>query len=1613
MAIDPRTGAILAGGALGAYTSDITENPITGIVSTGIGAAMGGLTILPKTNSVREMVSVATGIALDTNEILNRAASNKVPQHEEVLKKYHTYIDNITQLHTRVASGINVTDADKALLSGYSTNLNNIPEVLRDRFPGIQNNALSDPIGFLNSLKNISDKDTITKILPLLSNKDELFVSNLHSQSTNIPRFEKGPRQLIREGNKGDMVKQLSEIFQTQMGNSIEEAQAKAAMFVNRAKGSIVVEDGNVVLNDIDNRSVKVPVTAYDKNGVRYHNTGNGKLTSVKGFSPFVLLKKNDIPLTHNGITRQITSEEVLKGMSPEMMIDFLGKDKPISSLLDNIKRHHAYDSREVGEEFFTGKGVFEAKSATFINNSNTVTTDTVLNSEYGEVNSNRPFRKLSLISTESNIVSELQSVKNNLGHILGEGSRFAGVGISGNSSTDMQGQRLSTISMFAQLERNPGGATARDVLPTVESYGTKAVHDVFDVKGADRLYSSAQVFEKLDIKDEKAFNALSTALLGDNSSVLADGFGLYNRKHGDMFANKSIKDVVIPMSTSTIIKDKVLFEAIESGDINGYIQTNGPIQVGNGTLAYTPDGREIGIGRQHTSGGIVNAFIKNNNELVLRTETVFHPNQENLVKLFSVGSKALAKGVSEKDFNLLTALGSLLNTGQVTYQDDMLKIGENATDAVKNLFVINKRQVDGLGIDQIRALKDNKDFMDLFSKKTVSLITSASRTGMDTLQDMLGNLNHSLMQSTGAPTGQAISHQISAITGFLTAETKASEDITAHVTSNLLKPLYKAQRGKASVKDLARLKTYYEKGIIPQAIDNKSTGTLIEDAVKHVSGAFRSALDVEKFLAKDIKVRKQAMNDLYRFVDAAAVHEDLKYGFSTAIGSTYKGSAGVGAGNRARVSWNAYRTMRDAGYSKEQLSWLGSVDNPLHYEMQGLLSETTRGGNKAFNSIIKGQEDRAETLLHNSLPEERLTKFTNTFKDFAHNENPYLTYDLSYDKSEIKSLNFSLNSSNRSGKYEIGDKIITKELDKQRLNIMSLDIQYTAATGKEKARLENELAYTLDKYNKYSTGMFGGDNNILKNSLSLYTDQSKIRMAQPIGGVAKDLIESVERNADGSYKAISNTAFMSQEGIDDLSKQLGVQTIYKDHSDPKYKGLKFAGYLDDDGKFVPYSLMNTREPAQGRLSSQLMDVMLDTSLKDGANSVYLAQGQYGFTVGQNGDFDQDTFQSINRKLSRHQYDELSKVSQTIRESHKPHLNIEGDMSPKSQKKGVKTLSAFKDIEEFDAYQVQASAKGKIRKNLSPFATIMATHYNTALALEYGDDIDKKTLAGIGTYRSIENLIKSSHIDTDSLVKGGTTHPIEELSIAREKYLRQGGTVEEYKGVMEKHLPGILGQDLENPAKAELNKSVDKAVELIVNAELKQSKVIDRGANSPLDIDRLSDRAGLHGSVIEAMEAQDMFDMNRGTDMKRSARQLYQGLNDAIVDGIKSNKGMLALGVAALVGVNMMGRSSPSFDDSRAAMRQHSTKMLQAPTSLEDIETGIETNKTKSNYITPNSYTGSKSVDMQGQFVDNSYNNYNQFSSMLDPSIDTQKANLNSAIFGGGLRTSRLDITDL
>lgn len=1606
MAFSSRGMAIGGGALLGAYTSDITDNPLTGAISTGIGAVMGSMMILPERN-IKQMADVVTGVQQDTTYIAQRAVSNISKENEERVSKFRRQLDTFKALTK------STDQKDINLVGKYATNSDHIQQILRNNLIQVDDYA-ANPQKFIEALEQINDPRLIKKLTPLLSGDSFKAVDLTAIKAPHVKEFE----DLIRNNlTEQDKVKQLTEVFTKQMGNSLEEATEKAKLFVSRAAGPIEIEAGKITFGDkVDNgRRVTIPITAYDTNGVRYHDAGNGKANSVKGFTPYMLdLVRTDGNIIENGITKKIGIEDVKKGMAPEMMLKFLDKDTPIAKVLDNIKSHFEYDSFETGADLMKN-GRFTATSASFINNSSQVKYDMIRNLDHSDnLQGKSPFRKMTSVASGAvGAVSEESLVRDYLAR-TGKNASAGALGVSNNTTTTLQTKEMSTISMFPPLERNVSGSVLRDTIPLNKTVGASIVQDVFEDRGSKLLYASSQVFNKLDVRDADAFNSMSAALLGDNSKVLADGFGLYNRGHDTILANKSMADIVLPRDTNTIIKDSVLYEALASGNINEYIKSNGPIEIGNGVLGYDREGKAIQLNQQYSSGSIVNSFINKQNDIVLQTAAEFNPNKENLVKIFSVGSKSLASGVEADDFNLLTALGSLMNEDKVRFSDTGLDIVD------KNIrSVLGKSK---LTIQEMKDLKKNNNFMSQFGRTDITLITDSSQTGDKDIQRLLEGkraVDQDVLEKSGVNKliAKTKDRTSSIIAGYLTMESKGAGDITAHLTTSLMAPLKQLQMNRRISKPQEKvLRELSSSGLIDKEFMTKYTAgsamgrtDLLNESIAKVTSAFRTILDPRKHI--DAGTKDNALFNLYKLVSMSGISKDITSGFSTAIGSTNKGSSIVGAGGAARMSWNANMQLRTSGFERNQLEWFGKTNKEMVYELEGIMGENSKSTKSINHFIDAGRERELESILSNNIPEGRTKKLQSAFTNFK-NDSAYLSYNLNFDGGPIKSLNFGVMSTNRGGKYEFKDTELIKELDKKRLNILALDIDLSRAEKERRKEIEVELKAAMEEYHSYKRSLFSGENNLLKNASSLYSDTSAIMIAQPIGGDAKALTEFIEREADGSYKAISNKTFVSQEGLDQVAAKLNIKKADIEYRDVEGtssgSSLRAAGYRDSNKEWVPFSALVTREPAQGTLSTQFMDLVVDTSIKGSKDSLHFSQGQFGWSVGQTGDFDQDTIQTMYSKLTRSQYDSLDKTASTVREREKPYLNYENEMSPKGGERAMRHLGSFDSLSQFEEYKTIADAKGKARKTFSPLATTMALNYMQALDTEFAGDPQKLTLGRIATYRSIENLLKSSHKDTASFMR--ESQDIEKLSIARDIFVKNNGLEKDYKKAMYELLPNILGHEGTDSNK---DKTVMAAVDLITEAELKHAKRVSSSVTNPTEVLRVAKGVkGLDQALYEAMDSMDMFNLNRGVDVSRSPQQLYRGVNDAIVEATKKNKGLFMTGAAALVGINLLGRSEPSFTDSRSNMRQHSTQMLQTPTDLESVSTQMPTSRQSSNYVQPKTYT-SKSVDVQGDFVNQEYNNYNQFNSTLDDGYSSTISSMNNAIFGRDLRTARLDLSDL
>lgn len=1584
---------VVGGAALGsAYASNIFEDPITGTISAAIGAGIGSALVLPETR-FKDMVNVPTGVKQDIDYINKKAVKGMQDREQEVKNSFNTKVASLLEDHT------------------YRTNVNQVTQLLGQHRYNIPNFDI-DPEGFVKALEDLDDKKLIGKVEDLLSEETKV-ISNVNTDAS--PKAKVSELHLSSTLTDKNKVDQLTNYFMKELNNDIGEAQEKANLIVSRSSGMIYAKGGNVTVNDVNDngRAITIPISSYDADGVRYHNDGNGRATAVKGFTPYALDAAMGKTIVENGQARIPSSAEVIKGMAPEMMLKYTDDTTPLKQTIDNISSHFSYDSNTQGSsEPLTNN--FKLKSENLKAVSNQVSYGLIRNTRYdGSIDPQKPFRKISQIATKTNQVSEEAFVRANLmPYTETAGSNF--LGVSNNDTLAIQNGKYSTLSMFPPMERNVSGSVLRETRAKTKTYGAQIVDDFMGVRGGDNLYASPQVIRKLDIKDTTMFNKFTTAFLEQNDAVLDDGFGLYNKDSNRIFTSTQETNIKVPLTKDLVVHHPQLKAAIDSGNVANYLETHGAIRIDNKDPLFTIlGGKQVGIGDQFTSATINSAMISNDN-LILNTLSEFNPSSENHVKVFSVGSKSLVKGVVNNDFNVISTFGALMNEGKVRYDDEGMHILD--TDLRKSLG--NKAV---LSLEDMDDLRFDTKFLEQYASP-IDMITDADNTGY---KDFLklhkdDQITKDFLKTAGIEELEKLPNYnptTGKIATLLTTEHKGSEDLLAHTLTRLMTPLKKMELGQTLTKsDIIQLQNMQSSGLLTEGFDVQQSNAnkeihnqMIKDSQRRVMTAFNSSLDHKRHL--DPKHREAALRNVYKFVEVAGVSDDFQRGISGAIGSSNVGSSIVGAGNNARMSWTAYQQLRLSGYSKEQLELFGKTDKGLVYEMEGILSEDRVRGNQSVNNAVGGTKgfSTLEQVLANSIPEERIGKLSEMIPGFTMGTNPYLTYDLAYTGHETKSLNFSTITGNRSGKFEYKDKETLKALEKKRLDILSLDISYSQAKASERKAIQDELVKKLTEYQTFKNSAFSGDNNLLKNSASLYSKSSSILEAAPVGGSAQDFINSIERDASGKYnnKQIARTAFASKEGIENIASKLGI--AYKDleFRHTEFDGLQTVAYRDTKGNLVPLSALVTREPAQGQLSTQFMDIMFDSTLKGGGNNIFFTKEQFGYTVGMTGDFDQDTLQTMFSKMSREEYQSMSRVSQSILERNTSTMEVQSSMSVKSGDRALKTIRDFNSEEEFFAYKQTADYKGKVRKIFSPLSTITALNYTKALDLEYGDDMDKKSLGRVAAYKSVENLIKSSHIETEKF--SNRTQIIEELNIAREKYLK-GGSADSYRKVLNTHLPDMLGYTGTTDSR---DTTIKASADLIIDAEINQARRVSQMVKDPVDVNVNRGSKSVNNAVREAMDNLGMFDMQRGISASESPRQLYHSINNAIVDTARKNKGLLAGGLAGLVGVNLLGRSSPNFEESRAQAnsRPHG-KLMRAPNDIDDAIQSIPTQTKTTGYIAPQNYNTSNLANVSGDIVDD-YIAYNELDSTVYDRGADFASSLSDQVFGGGLRNTRITLTDL
>lgn len=1350
---------------------------------------------------------------------------------------------------------------------------------------------------------------------------------------------------------KNDDIESLTKWFHEELGNTPELAKEKAEMFSNRSEkgSSILLNDGRINFKDrVSGEYTDMPLTSYTGDGKRFHYAGSGTYNTVTQFNPLALAYKEGIQVDLDGTgPKTITAKDVMKGYDPEMWLKYYGDNVSAKDIAREVEKLFHYNSGEAAQgELELGSG-YSSSSAASRNSQGIIEFGRAINyNKKGAINEEYGVRKLRLNATETE-ASERVSFLSKLVDETNDPNLSNNVAT--NSLTTFNSNGKGYVGFAAPVERNPTDVGNRDTLVSNNNESTTLLKSILGEDRYNEQFSSSQVLHKLDVVDDTAFNEISSRLFGADS-VLGDGSGLYNRELGQDLNNTGRVTFKLNTTQDTLIHHEGLAEALSQPTVeatNKYLKDN-PVILSNEAFATNGD-FSVGL-KRHFNSATIDNITRIGDNLVLGANATFDANMENNAKYFSLGSKLLLTGEDGDTFKLQTALGTGLNRGDITNNSD------------GSVTIKGKTYT---GNDDIRQGLQDYHNTDIHNGGNLHLISTAGDTGVKDIMEAINTANNhsdpNYILHNDPVFNQLIkenfSPETSAMTSMLFVEGKASVD--------------------SNISAMLR---------IGSNSDNKES--------------INNIFNTDTYNKLSIEDRNKLHSNLAEEIDRSGIISNYREGISSTIGSVNKGSSIVGTGNRAGMSWIAMKSLIQSGTSKEQLGIFGKANEELLYEVKGHVTEQYKSKN-AVNDAISGRESTFLNIINTEVdPSLRMQLLKENFAKGAFDsieDHPYITYNLSKAFGDIQSLNFSRINTNRSGFFKTPDGMkMLKDLDRRKAEVVQADLEYKTASKKNtKDRKEEELRRSVERYQEAVKVAYSGDNNLAKKAIALVSEKSSIMQVKYVGGKEAEFADrsrlgTLKQRTDpkAAKEASKQVWFASEAELERRAKQAGVKLQFTNVEG--YDGVRMAVTEAANGDMIPFTSLLTREPAQGPLSSDLVhwatsDRIKDrTENKDTLHNAYTTINNTMYSIGASGDGDQDTLQTLTANFtSKAEYEAFERDREEVRSVFLEVEPLLKQMSAKSSKKKVIRSIAPMDISDTAAYNTAGAIKGRNRKTLAAKATELATSFNEELTMSLGSDKSKNRevlKARMAIYQVVENLIKSSHLETNQFLNI-SQQPVERMIQLRNQYIGKDTdkgmiTESQYRKELHSILEPFLNIDeiKKGSFTAGQKRDAGSMVDLIVESSANHAKVLKDKSYSPLDLaeSRLKNSYGVHMDNIAAImgyaSVSEVDYAPYSEDIGKAVKQTYNSTKDVIMDTLRNNKMKIGGGLAAMGAVALMTRSQPDFEKPQ---REHSSKMLIAPQrNLSDyIPNGIETNPNKTAHMMPKSFQG-KNVHAQYQNTD-------------------------------------------
>ena len=1504
--------AIPTGLAVGGFSQDPLDHPIAGLIGAGIGATTAYNMVYHK----RITPISSTGYSISYNrsgissELMNQRLTTGVRDRIDMrvgaldrsFKNFDRRKNKVIMLQYKWKHAFEDPSTPPSILEGYKNDVKKGFDLV-NKTSGIYNERLNRQALAVNNINTILTHRGIVTTNPitnygdiknLLANTQSLdtfrAVNDGLSLNTRMTAIEAAPGPSARDAwvtkisNKdayGDRVNQLAAHFRNSLGHNNEDALQKARGIATGMAGhDYSVIDGMLSVT-VGGKNIEMPLTGHTQGATRFSKVGNTFYAS-KRVNPFLgLLSKDpsdlyDKDIEHIFGTRNLDSLAA-KELDPEELLSMFRKTYSDDGVAFEKFNEYIRSMKEYSQAE-THLGSMSMSSLTGMTDDNFSLHTKMVSAHSVD------FMKTLREKDKAYVLGDVETI----GQVSGgtpyqaEMARIYETLHYKFKENPLAGQGVNTIGRYTS-RINGNLAIPNAIFPTAER-GNDA--QLLRPYIGDNTYAAS----RFDV-DKEVGRWISKTYGGHLS--LDDGAGLISDKFIDRVEESQYQKFSIHQSASG--------RYIVAEDLANIIKETDPVEKkklmeelipSDFVFGFDKNGSAIKVGNVYTGAKVHNVEIKNG-KIDITLKSTFSGKTQNWLKLYGVSSKAGYTRVDSGTIKKIQAVQQSIRFGVANVSSDGV-LSWNAAGATKELkeslakvgnhnytaddFVKHTQNM----LDDIQSPPHMAAMDNLFAKDA-ELILGASEGGNDILSDML---NPSRMVAAK----DKLAKQVRA----------SGADVTDPIFAHHLGILEGKETGyinnaKAALFMLAQTDYKGNADIthtLGSLIDRKGLGDKYHTMLNSLKGG-------ERFFSD----RSGALADLNKILDATITHKSSMMNLTTHV-ATDLGEGLHGIGNVGSMSWLERDQLLASGYTQSMIDKITTPNQDALFELKAIQSMEENGA-----VLPKGAKTKHAAELANIFDKDMESR-TNTLKGIYGTVGDFVSYGLDLPEGyggAIRSVPIPLVDTNRSGLFEQDTDTLLKSLDKSRKEVVQMDIMYSRSNDLQRRAMSESYTKALQKMESIHAQLMKGEGNIIKSASKRTMEGSSFMTARSIGGNFAEFMEG--RDMPG--------VAINEETGRILGKRSGQEMEWRDLD----KGIKQAFVKGTD---LPYTVLMSREPAQGAFSVLAAHVFQDTNSRLETNHAGIANlsnhNDSMYHKGMMGDFDYDAIKVASMNFA--DPDErlrLENINAAYRSGFNEAKEMIAQLTPKGKNREKAMLGSFGDFNSFMSHQMFSGYKGKQRKFLAAHSTDMAMNMTEALqrhlkSLGLADEeMARRSIMGRTVIHNMtEAMLKSAHRSSNELKESGSVSAIEHMRAAYKDLA--GGKTSAFDEKMRASMSALFATDFVPGGDAEARYNATQSD--IINGAISHAQEIEReggriqdfrGARSMSEIfDNLSDFASSGRVPAE----KDTGKAARMRAMGRSSR----GFTSHIKRNILANKKPLFFGGLALAATAMtLGAEKPEM----------------------------------------------------------------------------------------------------